>query len=171
MTPLPTIKSNRITRSHSTQALCLRGIVAIAIALGTGWSMPIAAVEAQLNPQEIPEEVTIPLELEKPSLYWHVEEYSAGLIENWNLDKEQKEVRITVDPVVWFAADYLQRYTVLQKLGLVTGDDNYGIVLQEDDQTILATYIWKDGKWEITPVYLGATPFRPERRFFNPFTP
>jgi hypothetical protein len=147
------------------------GFSTLAIALLAYLSIPIATVQAQANPQDIPTEVTIPLQLETPSLYWHIEEFGEGLITDWTIDNNQRVVKVTVDPVVWSAADYLQRYAVLQKLGLVTGDDNYGILLQEDELTVLATYIQKDGKWEITPLYLGATPFRPAKRFFSPFTP
>ncbi|WP_041698521.1 hypothetical protein [Thalassoporum mexicanum] len=168
-------RANRVNCTFNRSGLCLRGSIAglitLTIAALAGLGSPIASVQAQVDPQEIPTEITIPLQLEVPSLYWHIEEYGEGLIAGWIIDPDERVVKITVDPAVWFAADYIQRYELLQELGLITGDDDYGILLQDDDQTFLATYIQKDGKWEITPTYLGATPFRPTRRFFSPFTP
>jgi hypothetical protein len=96
----------------------------------------------------------------QPSLWWQIDRLSAGLIDDWAIDANTKQVKIKINPQVWLAADYVRRYTIVQKLGNVARENDYDLVLEDNRQIKLAEYINTQGKWRIQPMYLGATPFR-----------
>jgi hypothetical protein len=121
------------------------------------------SVEAQVT------SVTIPLEPVQPSLWWVSERVDEGLVENLSIDFDNRIVKITVNPNVWDLADYMKRYSFLQRLGNTAFDHNYGILLQDRRQRTLAEYLEESGAWRIAPANLGATPFR--ANLSNPFAP
>jgi hypothetical protein len=113
--------------------------------------------------------VTIPLEPVQPSLWWVSERVDEGLVESLSIDINNRVVKVVVNPNVWDLADYIKRYSFLQRLGNVALDSDYGILLQDRRQRTLAEYFEESGTWRITPTNLGATPFR--ANLSNPFTP
>jgi hypothetical protein len=113
--------------------------------------------------------VTIPLEPVQPSLWWVSERVDEGLVENLSIDADNRIVKITVNLNVWDLADYMKRYSFLQRLSNAALDYNYGILLQDRRQRTLAEYIEESGAWRIAPANLGATPFR--ANLSNPFAP
>jgi hypothetical protein len=121
------------------------------------------SVEAQVTA------VTIPLEPVQPSLWWVSERIDEGLVENLSIDADNRVVKITVNPNVWDLADYMKRYSFLQRLGNAALDHNYGILLQDRRQRALAEYLEESGAWRIAPTNLGATPFR--ANLSSPFAP
>lgn len=125
--------------------------------------MSNARIEAQVT------SVTIPLEPVQPSLWWVSERVDEGLVENLSIDFDNRIVKITVNPNVWDLADYMKRYSFLQRLGNTAFEHNYGILLQDRRQRTLAEYLEESGAWRIAPANLGATPFR--ANLSNPFAP
>lgn len=122
-----------------------------------------ASVEAQVT------SLTIPLEPVQPSLWWVSERVDEGLVESLSIDVNNRVVKIVVNPNVWDLADYVKRYSFLQRLGNVAFEHDYGIVLQDRRQRTLAEYLEESGTWRIAPSNLGATPFR--ANLSNPFAP
>jgi hypothetical protein len=114
-------------------------------------------------------QVTIPLEPVQPSLWWVSERVDEGLVENLSIDFDNRIVKITVNPNVWDLADYMKRYSFLQRLSNTAFEHEYGIVLQDRRQRTLAEYLEESGAWRIAPANLGATPFR--ANLSNPFAP
>jgi hypothetical protein len=120
-------------------------------------------VEAQVTA------VTIPLEPVQPSLWWVSERVDEGLVESLSIDVDNRVVKIVVNPNVWDLADYVKRYSFLQRLGNTALDRDYGILLQDRRQRTLAEYVEESGTWRVIPANLGATPFR--ANLSNPFAP
>jgi hypothetical protein len=121
------------------------------------------------NVQAQVKSVTIPLEPVQPSLWWVSERVDEGLVESLSIDANNKVVKIVVNPSVWDAADYVKRYSFLQRLSSVAFERDYGILLQDSRQRTLAEYLEESGTWRVAPANLGATPFR--ANLGNPFTP
>lgn len=113
--------------------------------------------------------VTIPLEPVQPSLWWVSERVDEGLVESLSIDVNNRIVKIVVNPNVWDLADYVKRYSFLQRLANVALDRDYGILLQDRRQRTLAGFFQESGTWRVVPANLGATPFR--ANLSNPFAP
>lgn len=106
------------------------------------------------NPDE-----PVPLQPSQPSLWWQSDRLGQGLIEDWAIDPNTKSIRLQINSQAWLAADYIRRYTIIQKLGTTARESNYDILLENNRQIKLAEYKYLEGKWQITPPLLGANPF------------
>jgi hypothetical protein len=111
----------------------------------------------------------IPLEPIQPSLWWVSDRVDEGLVESLTIDPNLRVVRIVVNLSVWDAADYVKRYSFMQRLGSSAIDRNYGIVLKDRRQRTLAEFSEESGSWTMEPANLGATTFR--ANLGNPFAP
>jgi hypothetical protein len=127
---------------------------------------PIFATNVQAQVTQVTS-VTIPLEPVQPSLWWISERVDEGLVESLSIDITSRIVKVGVNPNVWDLADYIKRYSFLQRLGNVALERDYGILLQDRRQRTLAEYLEESGTWRIAPANLGATPFR--ANLSNPF--
>ncbi len=121
--------------------------------------IPVAA-HAQ-NPDE-----PVPIQPSNPSLWWQSDRLGQGLIEDWAIDPNTKLIRLQINSQAWLAADYIRRYTIIQKLGTIARESNYDILVENNRQTKLAEYKYLDGKWQITPPLLGANPFSANNGIF-----
>ncbi|WP_019499063.1 hypothetical protein [Pseudanabaena sp. PCC 6802] len=126
---------------------------------------PIIAFGAQAQVKS----VTVPIEPVQPSLWWASERVDEGLVEGLTIDPNLRVVRIVVNLSVWDAADYIKRYSFMQRLGNSAIDRNYGIVLKDRRQRTLAEFSNESGTWAMEPANLDATPFR--ANLSNPFAP
>jgi hypothetical protein len=107
------------------------------------------------------QEITVPLESVKPSLWWTMQQLEQGLVEYWDISSKTRQVVITVNAGAWVAKDYVKRYAILQKLGDAVYDQNYSILVQDPRKNRLVEYAKVKGVWQLEPPSLGATPFRP----------
>lgn len=126
---------------------------------------PVFAGRAQAQVKSF----TVPLEPVQPSLWWASERVDEGLVESLTIDPNLRVVRILVNLSVWDAADYIKRYSFMQRLSSSAIARNYGIVLQDRRQRTLAEFSEESGTWAMEPGNLGATPFR--ANLSNPFAP
>lgn len=109
---------------------------------------------------------TIPTEPVKPSPWWTVEQFSLGLIETWTVEADQQLIRFQINNQVWLAADYLTRYAIMQKLGILARQNKFNIRLENNRQVQLAEYKYQQRGWQIAPPLLGATPFSANNGIF-----
>lgn len=107
------------------------------------------------------QEIVVPLESVKPSLWWTMEQLEQGLVEYWDISSKTRQVVITVNAGAWVAKDYVKRYAILQKLGDAVYEENYSILVQDPRKNRLVEYAKVKGVWQLEPPSLGATPFRP----------
>ncbi len=108
----------------------------------------------------------IPIQPSQPSLWWQSDRLSQGLIEDWVIDSDTKLIRLKINTQVWLAADYIKRYSVMQKLGTVARQNNYDVLLENNRQIKLAEYKYVEGNWQITPPFLGTNPFSANNGIF-----
>jgi hypothetical protein len=126
-------------------------------------SVSVSSAQAQVK------SVTVPLKPVQPSLWWVSERVDEGLVESLTIDPNLRVVRIVVNLNVWEAADYVKRYSFMQRLGSSAIERNYGIVLKDRRERTLAEFSEESGTWAMEPANLGATPFR--ANLSNPFAP
>jgi len=107
------------------------------------------------------QEVSIPLEPVKPSMWWIMDQLEQGLVEDWSIVTKTRQVVVTVNQGSWAAKDYLKRYAMLEKLGDAVYDQNYSILIQDIRRNRLVEYARVRGIWQVEPPSLGANPFRP----------
>jgi hypothetical protein len=110
----------------------------------------------------------IPIQPSQPSLslWWQSDRLGQGLIEDWSIDSNSKLIRLQINGQAWLAADYVTRYTILQKLSSTARQTNYDIVLENNRQIKLAEYKYLNDKWQIDPPTLGANPFSANNGIF-----
>jgi hypothetical protein len=108
----------------------------------------------------------VPIQPSNPSLWWQSDRLGQGLIEDWSIDPNTKLIRLQINSQAWLAADYIRRYTIVQKLGTAARESNYDILVENNRQTKLAEYKYLDGKWQIAPPLLGANPFSANNGIF-----
>ena len=84
------------------------------------------------SPAAIAEEaamILIPQQPVEPSLWWKEERLEQGWVENIQVDTDGKQVIVIINPSRWLAADYLQRFSFLFKLGTEARSQNFNLIL------------------------------------------
>jgi hypothetical protein len=115
------------------------------------------------SPAAIAEEaamILIPQQPVEPSLWWKEERLEQGWVENIQVDTDGKQVIVIINPSRWLAADYLQRFSFLFKLGTEARSQNFNLILHNRRAEKIAEYSTKEERWRIDPKSLGAEPFR-----------
>jgi hypothetical protein len=126
-------------------------ITAIALAMPT----PL-----QAQPVQFSSDTPILLQPVQPSPWWQVDRQEPGLIESWSVEPAARLVKFKINPQVWLVADYIKRYSLIQKLGSIARQNNYDLAIEDNRKIKLAEYVYAQGAWQIQPQYLGSTPFR-----------
>ncbi|MFN3925769.1 MAG: hypothetical protein ACK4QL_00270 [Pseudanabaenaceae cyanobacterium] len=102
----------------------------------------------------------IPLEPVSPSMWWIVERSPLGWVRTFSVDYNNKSVKLVLETSLWNRADYLERFSLVRRLGLEAQKVGYSLVLVDDRDRVLVKYQSVNGNWQITPANLGAFPFR-----------
>ena len=115
-----------------------------------------------VSPAAIAEEAMtmIPQQPVEPSLWWKKERLEEGWVDTIQVDAEAKQVIVIINPNRWLAADYLQRFSFLFKLGTEARSQNFNLILHNRRAEKIAEYSTQAERWRIDPKSLGAEPFR-----------
>lgn len=88
-----------------------------------------------------------PTKIQFPSLWWTKEQFDpfAGrLIANWLIYPQEggieRRVDILVNPQLWGLLDYIERYTLVNKFGIVARENAFNIRFFGGQQQLLAAY-------------------------------
>ncbi len=114
------------------------------------------------SPAAIAEEamIMIPQQPVEPSLWWKKERLEDGWVDAIQVDMNAKRVIVVINPNRWSAADYLQRFSFLFKLGTEARSQNFNLILHNRRAEKIAEYSTQAERWRIDPKSLGAEPFR-----------
>jgi len=104
--------------------------------------------------------IFIPQQPVEPSLWWKKERLEQGWVDNIQVDSDAKQVIVVINPSRWLAADYLQRFSFLFKLGTEARTQNFNLILHNRRAEKIAEYSTQSDRWRIDPKSLGAAPFR-----------
>jgi len=104
--------------------------------------------------------ILIPQQPVEPSLWWKKDRLEDGWVDNIQVDMDAKQVIVVINPSRWLAADYLQRFSFLFKLGTEARSQNFNLILHNRRAEKIAEYSTQADHWRIDPKSLGAEPFR-----------
>lgn len=107
-----------------------------------------------------------------PSLWWAKEQFAGKLLNNWLAYPNEHRVDLVVNRQLWTLLDYMERYSFVNKFGIVAKDFGYNIRVFNQQKVLLATYtcnlsapqtncqIWLEGSGQDSlGVRRGLTPF------------
>jgi hypothetical protein len=142
--------------------LVVKQILFIVPSLLSGALLGVISGSFMATPAAIAEEamIMIPQQPVEPSLWWKKERLEEGWVDTIQVDTDAKQVIVIINPNRWLAADYLQRFSFLFKLGTEARSQNFNLILHNRRSEKIAEYSTQAERWRIDPKSLGAEPFR-----------